>query len=285
MQDLRASADFPGLACRSEGTLRVMQTIGASARRSLVLLATLAAMVLVSCGGGPRTLEIDRGRLVYVAIGTSTVFAPSSSEGAIYVYRDLLAEDFGVEVDLRNHTAPGLPASTLLMNLQTNERLLEDLAAADVVTLHVPKTDWIVPYSESVQGTADCGGDDGQECWREALMIYRSRTEDIFAALTAVVDPSETLIRVQDEYMPFFRGTEADRMILSYWQEGEAYVAEVAAGHRIPVAGVLDAFHGPDGTDVPCDEDLLQSDCDHVTAEGARLMAELLHALGYELAE
>lgn len=249
----------------------------------LVAAATIAG----ACGGAdkPSVLEIDEGPLVYVAFGTSTVFTPGMTDGVIYVYRDYLADDFGVEVDLRNHTMPGLDARRLVSWLGNSERVLADLADADVVTLHVPKTDWIDPYYESAQGTAPCGGDDGEQCWRDALDVYRARVDELFEALTSVVDPAETLVRVQDEYMFFYSGSSSDRTIISYWQAGEEYVEDVAAGYGIPVAQVFDAFHGPDGVAVPCDEGLLQDDCDHPTAEGARVMANLLRELGYELAD
>lgn len=71
-------------------------------------------------------------------------------------------------------------------------------------------------------------------------------------------------------------------MMMSYWKAGEEYLEQVAAEYGIPVAQVFDAFHGPDGTSIPCDQGLLQADCLHPAPDGYLLMATLLHDLGYE---
>jgi hypothetical protein len=48
---------------------------------------------------------------------------------------------------------------------------------------------------------------------------------------------------------------------------------------------VFDAFMGPDGLSDPQETGLLLDDQEHPTEAGARLMAELLDAVGYRLAD
>ena len=67
-----------------------------------------------------------------------------------------------------------------------------------------------------------------------------------------------------------------------YLQETQEYLEVTAAKHGIPVAQVYDEFMGPDGTNDPQDRGLVMTDGRHPTKEGAQLIAEMLHDLGYD---
>jgi lysophospholipase L1-like esterase len=69
-----------------------------------------------------------------------------------------------------------------------------------------------------------------------------------------------------------------------YFVETQEYLEETAARYGIPVAQVYDEFMGPDGTDDPQDRGLVMTDQRHPTKEGAQLIAEMLHDLGYDYA-
>lgn len=227
------------------------------------------------------------GKLVYVALGDSTAFTPPRPNGLIYRYADMLASHFGVEVDLRKQTQGGIHSSTLLDRLRTWESLRADLAEADVVTTNIPINVWIEPL-KTVSGwqgrdPAACGGDDGQQCLRDALEQYKADTDAIVDELVAVCG-DDVLIRLYDLYM-INTGYKLETGTLDvsnpYWKAGMDYVEESAARYGIPVAQVYDAFMGPDGTDDPYLKGLLDDDQLHPNAAGAALMADLLDQFGY----
>jgi hypothetical protein len=171
------------------------------------------------------------------------------------------------------------------------------VVAGYVVTTNIPINVWIEPLmtvgGRDGRDPADCGRDDGQQCLRDALEIYKADTDAIIDEIVAICD-DDALIRLYDIYMI---GTgyklETDTLQISnpYWKAGMDYVEESAARYGIPVAQVYDAFMGPDGTDDPCVKGLLDDDQLHPNAEGVAMMAmgagvtaqvEVLHALGYD---
>ena len=81
----------------------------------------------------------------------------------------------------------------------------KELAEADVVLLEIPQGDTnpAFPTATGWHGMdpADCGGDDNQQCLRDYVTGNKASVEAILFALTAVCDPSETLIRALDVYM------------------------------------------------------------------------------------
>jgi len=254
-----------------------------------VLALCLVGWLFVSCGDPPTTLQVGEGPLVYVAMGDSFTFWPRG-DGAIDGYADLLEESFGVPVEMRNHTRGGQTAENFVSRLRNDAWLRADLGEAHVITLLVPNDEWQDPI-QTVMGSAGrdpaaCGGDDHQQCLRDMLATHRDRIDEVFAELTAVVDPSEVLIRVQDSYMFPTDGytPETRAIVLVYWEEAQTYLREVAGRLGIPVADVFDEFMGPEGTDNPEERGLVGVDHLHPTERGALLIAELLGDLGYSLA-
>jgi lysophospholipase L1-like esterase len=257
-------------------------------RRLLILFLSPLVAVAVSCSGKGSTMQVEEGPLVYVAMGNSITFYPG--HGAIHRYAAMLEEDFGVEVEMRNHTVGGQRTDHFLDRLQNDDELRSDLAEADVITLLIPNEEWAEPGSTAIgsggRNPADCGGDDNEQCLRDMINYYKSHVDAIFEELVAVADPSEKLIRVQDFYMfPTNVYTEETfDNVYPYWAEAQHYVEDVASEYGIPVAQVFDDFMGPDGTENPEVAGLVTGDGVHPTADGAQRIADLIHDLGYDLA-
>jgi hypothetical protein len=236
----------------------------------------------------PSTIQPAKEVVVYVAMGDSLAFTPASPDGLIYQYSEMLADQLVVEVDLRNRAVGSLHSTTMLEQLRTSKSLRADLGEADVVTSDIPINVWVESL-KTVNGfegrdPADCGGDDGQQCLRDALEQYKADTDAIIDEIVAICDPDEVLIRLYDNYMiNTVVMLEADTLdvINPYWKAGMDYVEESAARYGIPVAQAYDAFMGPEGTDDPYLKDLLDEDQMHPNAEGAAVMADLLNQFGY----
>ncbi len=223
--------------------------------------------------------------IVYVVMGNSLLF---STPAVMYAYRDILQEDLGVEVDMRDHTVGGQATHHFLTQLRTNDRLRSDLAQADVVLLVVPNDEWKEPgYTIMGMDGRDptiCGGDDGLLCLRVAAANYNAMADEIFAELTALADPSETVIRVMD-FQLFTPGEDDEAAVATLaplWQESQEYVETVASRYGIPVAQVFDELMSPNGIGIPEEKGLVSSDGVHYTEVGTQLIAQMIRELGYE---
>ncbi|MBT8192416.1 MAG: SGNH/GDSL hydrolase family protein [Acidimicrobiia bacterium] len=219
-------------------------------------------------------------------MGDSLAFSPPEPDGVMWRYAAMLADHFDTEVDLRNRAIGSMHSTVMLERLRTDAGLREDLAEADVVTTDIPINVWVDPL-QTVGGwqgrdPADCGGDDGQQCLRDALSHYKADTDAIIDEIAAICDPEEVLIRLYDVYM-LNPAHDLNTMKITspYWKAGMDYVEKSAARYGIPVAQVYDAFMGPDGTDDPYLKGLYDEDHLHPNADGAALIAELLDGFGY----
>lgn len=274
-------------------TLRVALT----GMLTLALLGGLSGAVMAQAEpentevAGTSALQIGAGPLVYVPMGNSLTFYPLGSESFHARYAAMLEEDFGVDVEVRQRAVGGQRTDDFLEQLRTNDGLREDLGDADVITLLIPNDEWAVPFSTAAgmdgRAASECGGEDHQQCLRDVIGSYKQQVDQIFDELTAIVDPAETLIRVQDFYQfrTNFTTPEAFDVVYPYWREAQEYVEQVAGRHGIPVAQVFDDFMGTDGLYVDLVADgLVSSGGFHPTAEGAERIATLVHDLGYDLA-
>ena len=277
--------------------------------RSFTYLAVAVLLLAASCSSGTTdtthtvttattaasttTAASDEEPLVLVAFGDSVISYPNpdSGSGAIGAYANMLEKEFGVPVEVRNRASFGSSPTDLIKALDS-ERLRKELAEADVVLLEIPQGDTnpAFPTATGWQGLdpAGCGGDDNLQCLRDYVTENKASVEAIFSALTAVCDPSTTLIRALDVYMLHVEDALASGILHitnPYFVETQEYLEETAARYGIPVAQVYDEFMGPDGTDDPQDRGLVMTDQRHTTEEGAQLIAEMLHDLGYDYSD
>lgn len=290
------------------GSRRVIPNQGGMMRCAIGSLSTvstrhwavpvaLVALLLAACGtpaeqaAAPTSaLQVEEGPLVYVPMGNSLAYSPSTRTSFIYHYTAMLEEDFGVEVEVRSHTVQAQRTDDFLERLRSNDPLRQHLADADVVTLLIPNGEWGEPFQTAlgVDGgdPSECGGEDNQQCLRDVTEAYKQQVDEIFDELTAIVDPAQTLIRVHDFYQFQMDGTQENFDIAyPYWREAQEYVEQVAGQHGVPVAQIFDDFMGTDGAYIDLvAEGLVDPDGIHPTPEGAERMATLVHDLGYVLA-
>ena len=217
----------------------------------------------------------------YVALGDSTVIIPGI--GMMGYYKEMLEEDLGIDIILQNQ-AHGYGGATLLIQELDTPQLREALQVADVITLQIPTHNLESPMRAYMADPESCGGEDHQDCLREAFNQYQEDTDVIFAKLVEIVDPAQQIVRAQDTYL--FNVTNIKEsgdfdVYNAYWQAAQKHIHEVAEQYGIPVASVYDEFMGADGTDDPAEKGLM-SDITHSSKEGAKLMAQLIRELGYE---
>jgi hypothetical protein len=216
----------------------------------------------------------------YVALGESMNF------GMISRYAEMLEQDLGVRVELHDWARANDHSSSLLERLRTNEQLRQDLREAEVVTFQIPIRVIVEPFKTFEFGDpGECGGDDNQDCLRDAFETYMADTDEIIAEIVSLRSPSDAVIRAQDVYQIKVRETQETgsfEIINGYWRDANAHMIEIATRYGIPVARVYDAFMGENGVEDPRDQGLMVSDGLHPSPEGATLMAKLFQELGYE---
>lgn len=262
----------------------------------------LVVLLLPACSdSGSSTLTAPKDPdqpLVLWMYGDSLLWFPNLGQGgAIDRYMDMVEEDLGARVSLRrppSSSFDGFPygLAALLADYLSSDQGRRDLTGADMILLESPTVELlnavIVAAGLFDRDPADCGGDDNQQCLRDALAGFKDSIEASFALLTETVDPSETLIRAVGCYAPFVTeqvaaGTLA--MTNPYWQGAQEFFAETAAEYGIPTARVFAEFDGPDGTNDPQDRGLIAADGLHPSEAGALLIAETIHNLGYDFAD
>ena len=134
----------------------------------------------------------------------------SMNFGVIPRYADMMEQALQVDVHLHDWARANAHSSRLLERLRTNEELRNDLRGAEVISFQVPIGVIVEPLKTYEFGEpGECGGDDNQECLREAFETYRSDTDAIIAEIVSLRSPTDALIRAQDVYQIKVRETQA----------------------------------------------------------------------------
>jgi lysophospholipase L1-like esterase len=214
----------------------------------------------------------------YVAFGDSTTFVG----GEIYYYKEMVEEDLGVKIQLHDWTSGEGGATRLLVRLQSDELVREQLRNADLVTFQIP-THGLEPAMRGFeQGLEVCD----EACLAQAHADYKAEAEQIFDAVLALVDPTETIVRAQDTYLvnvTHLKETGTFDIYNRYWWDVQEHIQRLGEERQVPVASVYRVFMGPDGNDDPAEKGWMY-DITHANEAGAKVMAQLLRGLGYAYA-
>jgi hypothetical protein len=167
--------------------------------------------------------------------------------------------------------------------LQTVESLRDDISNAELITFVIP---WNVFEQPAILYTSvlreKCGGEDSQDCLREALEIYKSDTEAIISELVSLIDMESTIILTHTVWqfnVTFSKQIGDFEVFNMYWKEANAHLISVCEEYGIRVANVYEAFMGEDDSKNP-EEDGLIGDGIHTTSQGQEIIADLLYDLG-----
>lgn len=213
----------------------------------------------------------------YVALGDSIAM------GFVDKYADYIEEDLGVEIAMHFWCRGSQGSDLLLHALRNDEELRSDIGEAEVVTFMVSTQRLRSPDHAYRDGT--CGGPDNQDCFREALALYKADTDAIIDEILSLRSTSDTIIRVMTYYswlVNDWRGKGYFENLNPYWVACNEYLVQAASEHHIPVARVDVAFNGPNRDEDPSGKGYLASDRQHPNQVGFGLMADLHRELGYE---
>jgi hypothetical protein len=250
-------------------------------RHGLALVAA-GLLVLAACGGSDDTASDEIAETTWDVVFLGHSFVAHVAEP----YAEHVAEANDVEVVLHNEWRPNLSVMSL------SEVLADDLETfgwvdlvrdAEVVVYHANPYGLIPDGQVEHCGTgggaikeSDCDGE-----WDE----YREALERIAVDIKRLRDGQPTIIRTIQIYSPGV-GKWEEAGVYDECMACDTYArdAEKAAADAqgVLIASAWDEFNGPDHTEDPTEKGYIAGDGYHPSAEGAQVMADLLHELGYE---
>lgn len=213
-----------------------------------------------------------------VAIGDSFIGWTTIAEQ----YAELLEDDLGVEISVDKIVNS---TSNRLEHMRTDVASRELLADAQIVVVEPqpgpPASAAWVPYL-----AGECGGADDRECFRAAQADFALYVGDLFDELVALAPEDATIVAPivgtwgVDAYNPDLRDDSpaTHRLFVEHMATLQKIAAAAAVGRGIGWVDVSRAFSGPVYERV-VDERYFEADRTHLTDEGSRIVAELLHGL------
>ena len=246
----------------------------------LIIFLVGSFMIFSACASNKtQTLKFERieeTEWQYVVLGDSNTAG----------YPDMLAEkieqDLGVSIEIVIRSQGADHSTRLLGRVRSVDSLRDEISSAELITFVIPWNVFQEPVSLYISASPErCGGEDNQDCLREALEIYKQDTEDIIAELDSLVDRETTILLAHTVWQFFvtsLKQTDDFEVINEYWKEANSHLISVCGEYGIPVARVYEAFMGSDNSKNPEEDGLISGK--HTTPEGQEIIADLLFDLG-----
>jgi lysophospholipase L1-like esterase len=263
-----------------------------SGRRLTILLGVAVCALAGGCSGGSpagdaASTSSAEGTLRLVSLGDSDATGAGDEEGTGWVqrYADLVADETGSDVEVVAHAEEGLSSDGLLADLENDQALQDDVAAADVVVIGAGGADL-----NAGDDAWDAGTCTGTACYEPVLAAYaenidgvagriaelRAGRPTVFRAMTA----PNTLTGAEDVIPPFLAASATEVGAFQALSLRDSTCAAVRQ-HGGECADVVTAFNGPDGTQDAYAAGLLNhDDCCYPNAAGQQKIAELLLQTG-----
>lgn len=219
----------------------------------------------------------------------------SSGWGVADIYGQFIAEDNGVEVNVKDYWTGGLSVVTILQAIKEKntynmqlDSFEESIAEAEVIVVYGHPAESVDPTNP---GDWNCGQEDLQACYvnacgMETFETYIKDFQEIFSIIFELRAGKPTIIRTYDAYNPRLVSTcgpdGAFEICKECWENFNQAIHQAADEMGVPVVNVFDAWNGLDHTENPVDKGYTQEDNVHPSVAGATVIAELLRALGYD---
>lgn len=224
----------------------------------------------------------------------------SSGMGVADKYAARIQQDMRVHVEVHDLIVDSLSALYILEALRGERNLITyKYFSVDLVPF-IEEAEVIMVYgnwwgSESTEHPFDwncaVGHDDDPDCLEstscgeETFVRYEANLVAIFEEIFAIRGGEPVILRTADLYLPWgpletwrMCGHEqVCKQCLSNWSDA---IHRVADEYRVPVAGLMEAFSGPN-LDREMPREYIHDDV-HPSDEGAAAIADVLADLGYE---
>lgn len=261
---------------------------------ALAVLA-LASTLLMGCTTVSRstltvmpTEEPEEERAIWDLV----LFSDSSGWGVADRYAAYIEEDLDVTVQVHDLAASGLSIGSVLAALRGESSPYP--SSVDVPGL-VREAEVVVIYGNPLESISEAHRGDwncvsrtapyARDCAAESFDAYRADLEAVYEEIVELRGDEPVLIRAFDAYNPLYsvyREQGVYDECLGCWENYNQAIHQAAAAHNVPMARVFDAFNGPDHDEDPREKGYIREDGVHTTAEGRRVITDLLRGVGYK---
>lgn len=209
------------------------------------------------------------------------------------VYAAMVAEDTGKTINVQDKWVGGLPAGVIYESLTGQysgpsmemDKMPELVAEAEIIVFYGNPSESI---NESRPGDWECTSGYGSyvvDCDPEIFSVYIEHLEAIYQKMFELRAGQPTIIRTYDAYNPrinIFKEQGVYEDCRQCWGINyNAAIHQAAAAFNIPVAGIAEAWNGPNWDTDPNDLGYTK-DGEHPNELGAQVIAQALRDLGYE---
>ena len=200
----------------------------------------------------------------YVALGDSLAAGVGAERGYVDRYAAHLRNDTGARVRVSNFGVSGQTSSELLDALRGDESMRRAIEGAEVVTFNIGINDLGRAGAAYEEGTC-CGGEDGEECLREAVEAVKDNWDAIATELLGLRSTGDTVIRTPGlGYTP-----QAEEELEHYVSEVNRHIASTTRSKAVPYV------------EIPAGEIFMSPDGVHPNDAGYATMADRLRSLGF----
>lgn len=285
----RAAPRASGLGVRVSCCLAAVALLAAacsgSAANSSSEVAPRGSVAQQGVTPAPTTVPTSPSAAVAPATGPLDVVGIGDSfigwSTVVEQFAELLAEERGAAVSVDKIAGQ---TTNRLDYLRTADSAKALLSEAEIVIVQ-PQPGPPAAPAFRLHFLGDCGGEDGRDCFRSALEDFEAYIGDLLdEVITMTPDETEILVTLAGVWgvAAFYpRLEESDpatyRLFVDHVLAIQDLSAEAATDRDIRTVDVSLAFHGPDPYQ-PAHEDYLLPDRAHPSAEGSRVVAELLLA-------
>jgi lysophospholipase L1-like esterase len=237
----------------------------------VILVSLLTTACSEAESGGSREDEKPRrasaGRATaswdYVALGDSLAAGVGAERGYVDRYAAHLRNDAGAQIRVTNLGVSGQTSSELLDALRGGESMRRAIAGAEVVTFNIGLNDLGRAGAAYEEGT--CGGEDGEECLREAVQTVKDNWDAIATEILGLRSTGGTIIRTPGlGYTP-----RAEDDLEHYVSEVNRHIASTMRLNAVPYV------------EIPEGEISMSPDGVHPNDAGYTTIADRLLGLGF----
>ncbi len=203
-------------------------------------MAVVVLLLVTACSGSEPGVPKQDGALRrapagreavswdYVALGDSLAVGVGAERGYVDRYADHIRNDTGARVRVSNFGVSGQTSFELLDALREDESIRRALEGAEVVTFNIGLNDLGRASAAYEEGT--CGGEDGEDCLREAVGALKGNWDAIASELLDLRSTGNTIIRTPGlGYTP-----RADDDLQPYVSEVTRHIASTARSKAVP---------------------------------------------------
>lgn len=255
--------------------------------RLIISLIVLLVLTLTACKSTPEITpleDLEEWDLLWIS--------DSSGWDVAEVYAKMVAEDTGKIINVHDSWIGGLPAGLIYQSLteiydgpsMKIEQMPELVAEAEIIVFYANPSESIDP---SRPGDWECISGYGsyvKDCDPEIFTTYLDHLETIYQRIFELRAGQPTIILAYDAYNPrinLFRENGVYEDCKQCWGAYNDAIHQAASKYNIPVAGIAEAWNGPDWDIDPNDLGYTK-DGEHPNELGIEVIAQTLRELGYD---